>query len=77
MNREPTYTYDPSAHRALVERHFTYAAGFARNTHRHAHRPALHDPATGRRWTYKIREQAAGDAAACRFEIVGSRMATR
>ena len=52
MNSEPTYTYDPSAYRALVERHFTYAAGVARNTHRYAHRPALHHPATGRRWTY-------------------------
>jgi len=64
-----SYTYDPSAYRVLVERHFTYAAGVARNTHRYARRPALHDPATGRRWTYaelgeEVERLAAGLAAA-------------
>jgi acyl-CoA synthetase (AMP-forming)/AMP-acid ligase II len=44
--------YDPAPYREVFEQHFTYLAGFERNTHRYADRPALHDPATGRRWTY-------------------------
>jgi acyl-CoA synthetase (AMP-forming)/AMP-acid ligase II len=44
--------YDPAPYRDVFEHHFTYLAGFERNTHRYADRPALHDPATGRRWTY-------------------------
>jgi acyl-CoA synthetase (AMP-forming)/AMP-acid ligase II len=47
-----TYQYDPAAYRAVFERHFTYLAGLRRNSHRFATRPALHDPASGRRWTY-------------------------
>jgi acyl-CoA synthetase (AMP-forming)/AMP-acid ligase II len=46
------YRYDPSAFRAVFERRFTYLAGVQRNSHRFASRPALHDPAGGRRWTY-------------------------
>ncbi len=46
------YRYDPSAFRAVFERQFTYLAGVRRNSHRYASRPALHDPAAGRRWTY-------------------------
>jgi acyl-CoA synthetase (AMP-forming)/AMP-acid ligase II len=46
------YSYDPSAFRRVFERHFTYLAGVKRNSHRFAHRHALHDPASGRRWTY-------------------------
>ena len=46
------YRYDPAAYRDVFERHFTYLAGFWRNVHRYAERPALHDPLTGRRWTY-------------------------
>ncbi len=46
------YRYDPSAFKAVLEGHFTYLVGFERNTHRYASRHALHDPATGRRWTY-------------------------
>jgi acyl-CoA synthetase (AMP-forming)/AMP-acid ligase II len=46
------YAYDAGPFRDVFEQHFTYRAGFARNTHRYAQRPALHDPATGRRWTY-------------------------
>ncbi|MGH2857381.1 MAG: class I adenylate-forming enzyme family protein [Solirubrobacteraceae bacterium] len=46
------YRYDPSAFRDVFERHFTHLAGVHRNSHRYADRPALHDPATGRRWTY-------------------------
>src|SRR5579875_3767242 len=44
--------YDPTAFRDVFEHHFTYLAGFRRNVHRYAARPALHDPQTGRRWTY-------------------------
>ena len=46
------YRYDPSGLRAVFDRHFTFLAGFHRNVHRYAGRPALLDPATGRRWTY-------------------------
>ena len=46
------YRYDPAAYREIFEHHFTYLAGFWRNVHRYAERPALHDPLTGRRWTY-------------------------
>ncbi len=52
MSDGPGYRYDPSAFRAVFERHFTYLAGVKRNSHRFAHRHALHDPASGRRWTY-------------------------
>ena len=44
--------YDASAFRTVLEREFTYLAGFRRNTHRYADRVALHDPASGRSWTY-------------------------
>src|SRR6185437_6358671 len=46
------YRYDASAFREVFERRFTYLAGVHRNSHRYADRPALHDPATDRRWTY-------------------------
>jgi acyl-CoA synthetase (AMP-forming)/AMP-acid ligase II len=46
------YRYDVSALRDVLEHDFTYLAGVARNAHRFADRPALSDPATGRRWTY-------------------------
>jgi acyl-CoA synthetase (AMP-forming)/AMP-acid ligase II len=46
------YRYDASALREVFERRFTYVAGIERNSHRFARSPALHDPATGRRWTY-------------------------
>jgi acyl-coenzyme A synthetase/AMP-(fatty) acid ligase len=46
------YRYDPAAYRDVFEHHFTYLAGFWRNVHRYAERPALRDPLTGRRWTY-------------------------
>lgn len=44
--------YDRSAYRDAFEQHFTYLAGFRRNVHRYATSTALHDPATGRSWTY-------------------------
>jgi acyl-CoA synthetase (AMP-forming)/AMP-acid ligase II len=46
------YSYDSTAYRAVFEQHFTYRAGFERNVHRYGDRPALHDPAGDRRWTY-------------------------
>jgi len=46
------YTYDPTAFRQVFERDFTYLAGVRRNRRRFASRHALHDPVTGRRWTY-------------------------
>jgi acyl-CoA synthetase (AMP-forming)/AMP-acid ligase II len=46
------YTYDPSAFKQVFEHHFTYLAGVRRNAARFAARPALHDPAGDRRWTY-------------------------
>ncbi|MCW2953634.1 MAG: AMP-binding protein [Conexibacter sp.] len=52
MSDGAPYAYDAGPFRDVFEQHFTYRAGFARNTHRYARRPALHDPATGRRWTY-------------------------
>ena len=36
----------------VFEHNFTYLAGVQRNSHRFANPPALHDPASGRRWTY-------------------------
>jgi acyl-CoA synthetase (AMP-forming)/AMP-acid ligase II len=58
------YRYDPSAFREVFERHFTYLAGVHRNSHRYASRPALHDPASDRRWTYAELWDDAGRLAA-------------
>jgi acyl-CoA synthetase (AMP-forming)/AMP-acid ligase II len=44
--------YDPTAYRRYLEHEFTYLAGFRRNVHRYARRPALFDPAAGTTWTY-------------------------
>ena len=52
LSTEATYRYDASAFREVFERRFTYLAGVHRNSHRYAHRHALHDPASDRRWTY-------------------------
>ena len=46
------YRYDPTAFKSVFEHHFTYIAGVQRNNLRFANEPALHDPATNRRWTY-------------------------
>jgi acyl-CoA synthetase (AMP-forming)/AMP-acid ligase II len=56
--------YDPSAYREVFERHFTYLAGVFRNSHRYARSHALHDPASGRRWTYAELWQDTGRLAA-------------
>jgi acyl-CoA synthetase (AMP-forming)/AMP-acid ligase II len=58
------YRYDPSAFREVFQRHFTFLAGVHRNSHRYATRPALHDPASGRRWTYAELWDDAGRLAA-------------
>lgn len=47
-----SYSYDPSAFRDVFENHFTFLAGFWRNTHRYAERLALRDTDKGRDWTY-------------------------
>ncbi|MFZ1996852.1 MAG: AMP-binding protein [Solirubrobacteraceae bacterium] len=52
MSSETAYRYDAIAFREVFERRFTYLAGVHRNSHRYAHRHALHDPAADRRWTY-------------------------
>ncbi|WIB78328.1 AMP-binding protein [Curtobacterium sp. MCPF17_002] len=44
--------YDPTRFREVFEGSYTYANGFARNTHRFADRPALREPDTDRSWTY-------------------------
>ncbi|OIH94132.1 class I adenylate-forming enzyme family protein [Curtobacterium sp. MCBA15_001] len=44
--------YDATRFRDVFEHSYTYANGFARNTHRFAGRPALRDPDTDRSWTY-------------------------
>ena len=48
----PNTDYDTAALREVVERRFTWAAGFERNAHRYAHRTAMTDPPSGRVWTY-------------------------
>lgn len=69
MTEASPYRYDPAAFRDVFEHHFTYLSGFWRNVHRYASRPALHDPLSGRRWTYaelgRDVEQLAGGLAAC------------
>jgi acyl-coenzyme A synthetase/AMP-(fatty) acid ligase len=47
-----SYRYDPAAFRDVFEHHFTFLAGFWRNTHRYAERLALRDTDKGRDWTY-------------------------
>jgi acyl-CoA synthetase (AMP-forming)/AMP-acid ligase II len=49
---EVPYRYDATAFREVFEHHFTYLAGVERNSRRYARRAALHDPESGRRWTY-------------------------
>ena len=47
------YTYDISMFRDTFETRFTYLNGFLRNVSRFGSRPALFDPRSGRRWTYR------------------------
>ena len=46
------YTYDPEQFKRVFEDHFGYLAGVKRNSRRFASRRALHDPVSGRSWTY-------------------------
>jgi acyl-CoA synthetase (AMP-forming)/AMP-acid ligase II len=46
------YRYDPEPFKQVFEHQFGYLAGVSRNSRRFATRPALHDPASGRRWSY-------------------------
>jgi acyl-CoA synthetase (AMP-forming)/AMP-acid ligase II len=48
----PPYRYNPEPFKQVFEHSFGYLAGVRRNSQRFASRPALHDPASGRRWTY-------------------------
>jgi acyl-CoA synthetase (AMP-forming)/AMP-acid ligase II len=64
MTVDTPYRYDASAFRAVFEHNFTYLAGVQRNSHRFANRPALHDPASARRWTYSELWADAGRLAA-------------
>jgi acyl-CoA synthetase (AMP-forming)/AMP-acid ligase II len=61
---ETAYVYDPTAFKAVFEHHFTYVDGVRRNSLRFASRPALHDPATDRRWTYSQLWEDSGRLAA-------------
>lgn len=47
------FTYDVAMFRDTFEHEFTWLNGFLRNVGRFAERPALHCPASGRRWTYR------------------------
>jgi len=46
------YRYDAELFKQVFEHQFGYLAGVRRNSRRFAARPALHDPASGRRWSY-------------------------
>lgn len=47
------YTYDIEMFRDTFESRFTYLNGFLRNVSRFGNRPAVFDPRSGRRWTYR------------------------
>ena len=54
MRRPPlSYTYDVTMFRETFESRFTYLNGFLRNVSRFADRPAVFDPHSDRRWTYR------------------------
>ena len=54
MRRPPlSYTYDVTMFRETFESRFTYLNGFLRNVSRFADRPAVFDPHSNRRWTYR------------------------
>ena len=48
-----TYTYDVTMFRDTFESRFTYLNGFLRNVSRFGDRPAVFDPRSDRRWTYR------------------------
>lgn len=47
------YSYDVEKFRDSFEHEYTWLNGFLRNVSRHGQRPALYDPDSGRRWTYR------------------------
>ncbi len=47
------YTYDADMFREVFETRFTWLNGFLRNVQRFSERPALFDPVSKRRWTYR------------------------
>ena len=48
-----SYTYDVTMFRDTFESRFTYLNGFLRNVSRFGDRPAVFDPHSNRRWTYR------------------------
>ena len=58
------YRYNPEPFKQVFEHNFTYVHGVERNSRRFANSPALHDPASGRRWTYAELWEDAGRLAA-------------
>ena len=66
------YTYDVTMFRDTFETRFTYLNGFLRNVSRFGSRPAVFDPLTGRRWTYRqLNAEANRLANALRADGVG------
>lgn len=66
------FSYDETMFRETFESQFTYLNGFLRNVSRFGARPALHDPRTGRRWTYReLNAEANRLAHALRADGVG------
>lgn len=66
------YTYDVSMFRETFETQYTYLNGFLRNVSRFGNCPALHDPQSGRRWTYReLNAEANRLAHALRADGVG------
>ncbi len=62
------YRYNPEPFRHVFEHEFGYLAGVRRNSLRFASRPALHDPLSGRRWTYSQLWEDVGRLAAGLYE---------
>ena len=52
MSSTTQYRYDAELFKQVFEHQFGYLAGVRRNSRRFAARPALHDPVSGRRWSY-------------------------
>ena len=68
MSSTPQYRYNSEPFRQVFEHSFGYLAGVRRNSQRFASRPALHDPVSGRRWTYAQLWEDSGRLAAGLYE---------